>query len=158
HRDRRGDGGVVHDAGHGGDRPACLPALADGAGGDAGAVPAAGRADRALDARRLAAGRPGGGAGISTLGARRAGVAAAAGSLLLAAGVAAFAGNGLDGDMLRLAALVTVTALTLVLVAAAGWWPAGGWAAQALLGLLYLAAVTLRGPGVDTSAPAVAAA
>lgn len=72
--------------------------------------------------------------------------------------MATFTGNGLDGDMLRLAAIVTAAALLLLLLALAGAWAAGAWAAQGLLGLLYLTVVSLRGPDVDTSAPAVAAA
>ncbi len=72
--------------------------------------------------------------------------------------MAAFAANGLDGDVLRLAILVDGTALALLALALAGWWTDGAWVAQGLLGLLYLAVISLRGADIDTSAPAIAAA
>lgn len=49
-------------------------------------------------------------------------------------------------------------ALLALVLALAGWWAAGAWVAQALLGSLYVAVVALQSPEVDTSAPAVAAA
>jgi hypothetical protein len=72
--------------------------------------------------------------------------------------VAAYVANGLDGDILRLAGWFIALALLVLVAAIAGWWAAGAWTAQAILGALYLVVVSLRGPDVDTSAPAVAAA
>jgi hypothetical protein len=77
--------------------------------------------------------------------------------MLLAGGVAAYVANGLDGDILRLAGWFTALALLALVAAIVGWWAAGAWTAQAILGVLYLVVVSLRGPEVDTSAPAVAA-
>lgn len=72
--------------------------------------------------------------------------------------MAVIAGNGLDGDLLRLALMASGTALVLLVAAIAGWWTDGAWVAQGMLGLLYLAVVAVRGPELDTTAPAVAAA
>jgi len=66
--------------------------------------------------------------------------------------------DGLTGDALRLAGWFIGLALLALVTAIIVWWAAGAWTAQGLLGLLYLAVVSLRGPDIDPSAPAVAAA
>jgi len=72
--------------------------------------------------------------------------------------VAAYVADGLTGDALRLAGWFIGLALLALVTAIIGWWAAGAWTAQGMLGLLYLTVVSLRGPDIDPSAPAVAAA
>lgn len=64
----------------------------------------------------------------------------------------------MDGDLLRLTAFLAAAALVLLALTLVGWWAAGAWLAQGILALAYLVVIGLRGPDLDTAAPALAAA